>query len=68
MNVVSITTRKPVEGLYPKLTPADLVDEPTYLVCGACGFSGHPTHYVGSSGPEYYEPVCNCPLPAVLEA
>lgn len=68
MNVVSIETKRPVEGLSPHLYPAELVERPCHLVCGACGFNGTVAFYVASDGCDPFEPVCNCPLPGVLRA
>ena len=68
MNVVSIATKRPVYGLSPALIPAVAIGLDEHLQCGACGFQGAPTHYIFSDGPDWYEPVCDCPLPAVLNA
>lgn len=68
MNVVSIEARRKVEGLSPELIPAELVSKPTHLQCGSCGFSGEVGYYVSTDEPWCFEPVCDCPLPAVLKA
>ena len=68
MNVVSMEARRKVEGLSPELILAELVAKPTHLQCGSCGFSGEVVHYVFTDEPWCFEPVCDCPLPAVLKA
>lgn len=59
---------KLVEGLYPQLWPASLVEPSTHLQCGACGFNGRPEWFIYSEGEDALQPVCNCPLPAILDA
>lgn len=67
-NVVPLKTPGKVVGLSPQLIPAELVARPTHLQCGSCGFNGTVEMYVQTDGPECFEPVCNCPLEAVLTA
>lgn len=58
----------PVFGLVaPELIPAALV-EPSWLVCGACGYNGEAQFYIYTDKPWIYDPVCNCPIPATLNA
>lgn len=68
MNIISLDSRRPVEGLSPSPIPAELVAKPTHLQCGACGFNGDVTHYVFTDALWCFEPVCNCPIAAVLKA
>lgn len=67
-NVTDIRRYKPVEGLRPTLYPAVLIARPTHLQCGRCGFSGMVEFYVGTDEEWCFDPVCNCPIEAVLYA
>lgn len=57
-----------VQGLWPQPIAAELVERPTHLVCGNCGFDDEVTHYIFTDAPWCFEPVCNCPIPATLTA
>lgn len=52
----------------PVLLPAAEIAPETWLVCGGCGFNGTVKAYVFVEKPWCFDPVCNCPLPAVLTA
>lgn len=53
--------------LTPSPIPAELVIRPTHLQCGACGFNGEVKEcYLDDGGTP--QPVCDCPVEAVLYA
>lgn len=68
MNVTPINKNEEVSGLSPFPIPAELIAKPTHLQCGACGFNGTVTHYVFTNAVWCFDAVCDCPIPAVLEA
>lgn len=53
--------------LIPAPMPAELWIKPTHLQCGGCGFCGEVKEVYLAEGGEP-EPVCNCPVEAVLYA
>lgn len=56
---------EPFVGLHPHPIPADLFP-PTHLTCGGCGYHG-PVRFWYDNGVDF-EPMCNCPVAATLEA
>lgn len=69
MSVTSIFKNKPVEGLSPQLESVELLGPgDTYAVRGKCGFNGLATHCIFNDKAWCFEPVCNCPLHAILTA
>lgn len=64
--------RNPLDGLEPRLYPANLIAPRTGLQCGKCGFNGVVEFYIDNpdehSHAEPFEPVCNCPIQATLTA
>lgn len=66
--IIDIRTQAPVMGLHPQQIPAELIARPTHLQCGKCGFSDTVEFYVPTDETECYQPVCNCPIEATLEA
>lgn len=68
-NITNIRVAEPVQGLLPELLTAEWTKpQGEWLQCGGCGYNGLVQFYVYDTGSNPFAPVCNCPLPAVLEA
>lgn len=54
----------------PVLYPAEFIDGPRggWVICGACGCNRAVEAYVFVNGPQGFDAVCDCPLPAAFPA
>lgn len=53
----------------PVLYPAEFIEPGgCWIVCGSCGCNKRAEFYVETEAPWCFEPICDCPLPAVFTA
>lgn len=57
-----------IDLIAPQIIKAELVEKPTHMVCGACGFNDTVTHYYFTDEEWCFEAVCLCPIPTILRA